>query len=138
MTLAPKVEHTVGKNVIGITKIQNNYVLYNYIHNIGLFTLLPIYVHIALPTLRYQKLSLFTKICLKFCIGFIDWVMTSFLYCFPYSCRSFTLLKALAKINGNLFAVASKSEEERQLSRKSITLERAIKKRSNRNIWKNK
>ena len=32
------------------------------------------------------------------------------------SCRSFTLLKALEKSNGNLFAVTFKSEEERQLS----------------------
>ena len=43
--------------------------------------------------------------------------MASFLYCFPYSyrssnycnsnsCRSFTLLKALAKSNSNLFAIA--------------------------------
>ena len=32
------------------------------------------------------------------------------------SCRSFTLLKALAKSDGNLFAIAFKSEKERQLS----------------------
>ena len=49
--------------------------------------------------------------------------MASFLYCFPYSyrssnfcdsnkCRSFTLLKALAKSNGNHFANAFKSENE--------------------------
>ena len=48
--------------------------------------------------------------------------MASFLYCFPYSycscnycdsnsCRSFTLLKALAKSNGNLFAISFKSEK---------------------------
>ena len=30
--------------------------------------------------------------------------MASFLYCSPYSYRSFTILKALAKSNGNLFA----------------------------------
>ena len=57
----------------------------------------------------------------------IDWFMASFLYCFPYSyrssnycdsnsCRSFTLLKALAKSIGNLFAFALKSEKEQQLS----------------------
>ena len=55
--------------------------------------------------------------CFNFCIGFLYWFMASFLYCFPYSyrssnycnsnsCRSFTLLKALAKSNGNLFAIA--------------------------------
>ena len=54
--------------------------------------------------------------------------MASFLYCFPYSYRSsnycdsnswssYTLLKALAKSKGNLFAIAYKSEKERQLSR---------------------
>ena len=40
--------------------------------------------------------------------------MASFLYCFPYSYRSFTLLKALAKSNGNLFAITFKSEKERE------------------------
>jgi hypothetical protein len=49
--------------------------------------------------------------------------MASFLYCFQYSyrssnycdsnsCRSFTLLKALAKSNGNLIAIAFNSEKE--------------------------
>ena len=48
--------------------------------------------------------------------------MAHFLHCFPYryrssnycdsnSCRSFTLLKALAKSKGNLFAIAFKSKE---------------------------
>jgi hypothetical protein len=48
--------------------------------------------------------------------------MASFLYCFPYSyrysnhcdsnsCRSFTLLKALAKSNGNLYARAIKKKQ---------------------------
>jgi hypothetical protein len=56
---------------------------------------------------------------------FVDWFMASFLYCFPYSycssnywnsnsCRSFTLLKALAKSNGNLFAIAFKSDNFRE------------------------
>ena len=49
-------------------------------------------------------------------MSFVDWFMASFLYCFPYnycsSNRSFTLLKALAKSNGNLFAFAFKSEKE--------------------------
>jgi hypothetical protein len=49
-------------------------------------------------------------------MSFVDWFMASFLYCFPYSCRSFTLLKALVKINGNLIAIAlraSKSDNYR-------------------------
>ena len=58
-----------------------------------------------------------------FCISFVDWFMTSFLYCFPYSycssnycdsnsCRSFTLLKALAKSKSTHIAIAFKSEKE--------------------------
>ena len=79
--------------------------------------------------LRYQKLSLFQlaipkvvalNLLFNFCISFVDGFMASFLYCFPYSyrssnycksnsCRSFALLKALAKSNSNLFAIAFKS-----------------------------
>ena len=51
--------------------------------------------------------------------------MASFLYCFPYSyrtpnyydsnsCRSFTLLKALAKSKSTNIAIAFKSEKEQQ------------------------
>ena len=72
---------------------------------------------------KVVTLNLFASIFMSF----VDWLMASFLYCFPYSyrssnycdsnsCRSFTLLKALAKSNGNLFAIAFKSEKERQLS----------------------
>ena len=61
----------------------------------------------------------------------VDSFMACFLYCFPYSlrssnycdsnsCRSFTLLKALAKSNCNLFAIAFKSEKERS-KKKQIT-----------------
>ena len=63
-------------------------------------------------------------------MSFVDWFMASFLYCFPYSyrssiycdsnrCRSFK-----AKSNGNLFAIAFKSEKEQQLVGREITLER--------------
>ena len=76
---------------------------------------------IALPTLRQQKSSLLIsllQLLYEFCMV---------LYCFPYSyryanycdiksCRSFTLLKAFAKSNINLIAIAFKSEKERQLS----------------------
>ena len=74
-------------------------------------------------------------------MSFVDWLMASFLYCLPYSyrssnycdsnsCRSFTLLKALAKSNGNLFAIAFKSDNYRYRdSWKSDNFrERAIKK----------
>ena len=43
-----------------------------------------------------------------------------------YSCLSLKLLKALAESNGNLFAIA--------IAGRKITLERAIKKRSNEQI----
>jgi len=36
--------------------------------------------------------------------------MDSFLYCFPYSYCSFTLIKALANSNGNLIAITIKKE----------------------------
>ena len=79
--------------------------------NIGLFSIAP-HLVIALPTMSLVDLS-----------------MASFLYCFPYSyrssnycdsnsCRSFTLLKALAKSNGNLFAIAFKGEKEWKPSKK--------------------
>ena len=52
------------------------------------------------------------------------------------SCRSFTLLKALAKSNGNHLAIAFKSEKELQLSnyrdRRAITLEREPSKKKQR------
>ena len=62
-------------------------------------------------------------LCFIFRISFVDWLMASFLYCSPYSyrssnyrdsdsCRSFRLLKAIAKTNGNLFAIASICEKE--------------------------
>ena len=56
----------------------------------------------------------------NFCISFVEWFMASFVYCFPYSyrssnycdsnsCRSFTLLKALAKSKSKHIAIAFKS-----------------------------
>jgi hypothetical protein len=66
-------------------------------------------------------------------MSFVDWFMASFLYCFPYSYRSsyycdssFTLLKVLAKSNGNLIAIAFKNKKER------ITLERKPTKKKQR------
>ena len=69
-------------------------------------------------------IAIVVSLCLNFCMSFVDWFMASFLYCFPYSyrssnCCSFTLLKALAKSNCNLFAIAFKSDKFK---------ERAIKK----------
>ena len=66
------------------------------------------------------------SLCFSFYMSFVVWFMTSFLYCFPYiyrssnycdsnSCRSLTLLKALAKSNGNLITIAFNSKKEQQL-----------------------
>ena len=86
--------------------VPSNHLFFQYCDsNIGLFSIAP---HLVI-------------------ISFLDWFMASFLYFFPYSyrssnncnsnsCRSFTLLKALAQSNGNLIAIAFKSEKERQLS----------------------
>ena len=61
-------------------------------------------------------------------------------YCDSYSCRSLTLLKVLAKSNGNLIAIAFKSEKERQLSiaidERAITLEREPSKKKQRSYKK--
>ena len=57
--------------------------------------------------------------------------MASFLYCSLYcssnnhddnSCRSFSLLKAIAKTKGKLIAIVFKSKKERQLSSIAIAL----------------
>ena len=58
------------------------------------------------------------------------------------SCRSFTLLKALAKSNGTLFAITFKSEKEGQLCittaivGRAMTLEREPSKKKQRNDTK--
>ena len=98
---------TVGENIIATFKMRNNF---------------------CCPL----KMVIF-QYCFSFCLTLFYllqflyiWYMASFLYCFPYSyrssnccnsnsCRSSTLLKALAKSNGNPFAIAFKSEKERQL-----------------------
>ena len=64
------------------------------------------------------------------------------LFCFPYSyrssnyCRSFTLLKVLAKSNGNLIAIAFKSERATTIAiaivGRAITLERKPSKKKQR------
>ena len=93
-------------------------------NNLPFSLLLPI--QLSLFQLCDSKSCRFQSLCFNFCMSFVDWFMASFLYCFPYSyhssnycdsnsCRSFMLLKALAKSSGNLFAIAFKSEKERQL-----------------------
>ena len=108
--------YTVGENIIATIKMRNNFC----------YPLKMIIFSAILDFSLLQKLSLLISL-LKFLYEFVDWFMASILYCFPYSYRSsnycdsnsccyFTLLKALAKSNGNLFAIAFKSEKERQLS----------------------
>ena len=113
----PTVYYGIIRNII----LQ--YKDHSWIHKsyIVLYSIAP-HLVIALPTLRQQKLSLLIPL-LQFLQSFVDWFMACFLYCFPYSsrssnycdsnsCRSFMLLKALAKSNCNLFAIAFKSEKE--------------------------
>ena len=57
------------------------------------------------------KLSLLIPL-LHFLYKFVDWFMAIFLYCFPYSYRSFMLLKVLAKSKSTPIAFAFKSEKE--------------------------
>ena len=107
--------HSVILNLI----IQTSFYQHSYSIWIMLGLSISIAPHlvIALPTLRQQKLLLLT-FYLIFCISFLDWIMTSFLYCFPYSyrscdsnsCRSFTFLKAIAKSKSKHIAIAFKSE----------------------------
>ena len=74
--------------------------------NTGLFSIAP---HLVIPlrTFGIAKVVAF-NLCLNFCKCFVDWLAID-------SCRSFAKLKALAKIYGNLFTIASESEKERQL-----------------------
>ena len=110
LTRAGTYNITADENIIGAPKIYKYLLVFS--HNTGLFSIAS-HLVIALPTLQQLKLSLI------FCIGFVDWFMASSMYCSPYSypssnycnsnCfRSFTLLKALAKSNINLFAIALK------------------------------
>ena len=80
--------------------------------------LLPIYLtRFQLPT-KDVALKLFAL----FCIGFVDW--------YPYSCRFFTLFRALAKNNGNIFECETATTIAIVIVGRAITLGRAIKKKA--------
>ena len=113
---------TIDKIIIG----ASNDSIFKYYNSIIILFSLASHLFIALPTFRWKKL-LHLTLLFHFCIRFVDWFMAYFLYCFTYSyrssnycdsnsCQSFTHLKALAKSNGNLIAIAFKSEKERQIS----------------------
>ena len=87
-------------------------------------------------------------LCFNFCMSFIDWFIASLLYCFPYnyrssnycdsnSCRSYTLLKALAKSSGNLIAIAFKSEKERNYRYRDSWKSENFRKEANKKEAKN-
>ena len=78
--------------------------------NIGVFSNTP-HLVITHLTLLQQKLSLLTSL-LHFCIGFVDWFMTSFLHCSMYSYRSFKYCDSDSCCSFSIF----KSELVRQLS----------------------
>ena len=117
---------TVVENIIATIKMRNNFcyslkmvifpILRQQYWNIGYFSIAP-HLVIALPTLRQQKLSLLISL-LQFLYEFCRLVHGFFSYCFPYSYRSFTLLKALAKSNSNFFAIAFKSDIQRESHQK--------------------
>ena len=101
---------TVDVNIIGAPKMRNNfwYPIKIPYCNIGHSLLLTI--QLSLFQLCNIKSCRSQPLCFIF-IGFVDSLITSFLYCFPYSyrssnyrdsycCRLFRLLKALAKSNG--------------------------------------
>ena len=74
---------------------------------------------IALSTLREQKLSLLTSL-LNFMYWFCNLVHGFFRIQIPIHIVTaiiVTSLKAISKSNRNLFAIASKSDKERQLER---------------------
>ena len=58
-------------------------------------------------------------------MSFVDWFMVhsyrSSNYCDSNSCRSFTLLKVLAKSNGNLMAIAITKKRETSKKKKQRT-----------------
>ena len=91
-------------HIIATIKMRN---IFFYPCKNGLFSIAP-HLVVALPTLRQQQLSLL--------IAFLQ-----FLYDFC-SCCPLTLLKALEKSNGYLFAITFKSEKERQLQRVSYQI----------------
>ena len=108
----------VSAAVKGAYWISSNFSFIQYCYrNIGLFSIAHPKV-IALPTCDSKVVAL-NPFCFNFCISFVDLFMASFLYCFPYSyrssnycdsniCRSFTLLKALAKSKSTHIAIAFK------------------------------
>ena len=113
--------NTVGKYIFGAPKIRNN-----FWYSVNFSRLLPI------KLLLYQLCDGKSfRSLLNFMYQFVRYFMASFLHCFPYSycssnyCnsnhrRSFSLLKAIAKSNAILFAMASKIKKERQLSELQI------------------
>ena len=121
-----------AKILLVLSKCKNNFVgLWNCEcsfsnSDIGLFSIAP-HIVIALSIFRKQNLLL---LCFIFGIDFVQWLMTSFLYCSSYSycasnyrdkdsCHSFLVLKvAITKCKGKLIAVAFKSKKKRKLSRR--------------------
>jgi hypothetical protein len=111
---------TVGENIIATIKMRNNCC---YPLKMAIFQILReqyrTFLYCSPCSYRSSNFAIakVVALCFNFCMIFVDWFMASFLYCFrnsyrssnyceSTSCRSFTLLKALAKSNCNLFAIA--------------------------------
>ena len=114
-------QYTVNEIIIATIKMRNNFC---YPLKMVIFHHLVIPPNFAIA--KVVDHNLFASI---FVWVFLDWFMASFLYSFPYSCRSFTLLKKLAKCNTNLIANAFKSEKERE---RATTMKRKPSKKKQR------
>ena len=64
-------------------------------------------------------------------MSFVDCFIASFLYCFPYSCRSFTLLKGLAK-GTVIFSLSPFRARKSDKVGRAITLEKKPPKKKKR------
>ena len=124
---------TVEENIISTIKMRNHFcyplkmVIFPILRQqYWTFSIAP-HLVIALPTLRQQKLSLLISL-LQFLYEFCRLVHGFFSVLLPIqlsasnywdsnSCRSFSLLKTIAKRLPLLFANSFKSIKERQLSR---------------------
>ena len=103
---------SIGENIIGTTKIRNKFWCHS---KLFIFQYCDSYCSTNFAIAKVVVLNIFAS----FLCGF----MASFLCCFSYRyysskhcngncCHSYTLLRALVKSNGNLFAIAFKSEKE--------------------------
>ena len=105
--------NTVGENIIATIKMRNYFC---YPLKMVIFTILrqQYWTFLQWSTFSYRS-SNFAIAKVVVLISLLQFLYEFCRFTLP-TMRSFTLLKALAKSNSNLFAIAFKSEKERQLS----------------------